>query len=409
MATLLYVRTSSGGSGPDVFLQDLGIIVATGAGWTLLSSSAPDRADGSAGQFTAREIRDSVELFAAINGGTLEWSKNGVAVESATSYTSDYMLFQDFTDDSPYFPNVTVSGTLTASGFDVTNHFNGGAGKHDASEIDIEGTYSNIPGSPGDLETVIAGINTQLGGVAAYSFANIQADAGLAVADAAADTLTVIGADGILTGATPGTDTITISGTALLPRDGSRPMTGDLNMAFNDINNVQDLSVSGVATFTHADLLLPVDTAAPVSPLVNGQIVVVDGIAYIYDSTRAKWLSIERKMIWAARNAGAQDIYLRIYDGLATSVTGYRMLRNGTITGIVLQTDGAEAWTLEIRKNDVVTAILSLSSGGAAGNQSTISNVNFSQGDEIQFFCSGGTLLNPITSPVGGIEIAWRI
>lgn len=405
MATLLYVRTSSGGSGPDVFLQDLGIIVATGAGWTLLSSSAPDRADGSAGQFTAREIRDSVELFAAINGGTLEWSKDGVAVESASSYTSDYMLFQDFTDDSPYFPNVTVSGTLTASGFDVTNHFNGGSGKHDASEIDVEGTYPNIPGSPANLETVLAGINTQLGGVAANSFANITTDQGTAVADAPADTLTIVGADGILTGATPGTDTVTISGTALLPRDGSRPMTGDLDMAFNDINNVQDLSVSGVATFTHADLLLPVDTAAPVSPLVNGQIVTVAGIPYVYDGSRGKFLSIDRPHYITDRNANATKVYTRVGEGTVTSQTGLRVLRNATITGIAVQTDGVETWTFEVRKNDVVTPIASLAVVAAQGNQSAVLNVNVNQGDELQFFINGAG----IDHPVAIVELAWRL
>lgn len=489
MATLLYVRTSSGGSGPDVFLQDLGIVVATGAGWTLLSSSAPDRADGSGGQFTAREIRDSAELFTAINSGSLEWSKDGAAVETASSYTSDYMLFQDFTDDSPYFPNVTVSGTLTASGFDITSHFNGGPGKHDASEIDVEGTYSNIPGSPGNLESVISGINTGLAGVAAYSFANIQADVGTAVADAAADTLSIVGADGILTGATPGTDTITISGTNLLPRDGTRPMTGDLDMGGNDVTNVglvdgRDVSidgaaldahlnggankhdaseidvegtysnipgtpgdlettisginislgtivtdhggltglldddhpqyallngnaarntVSGVFDFTNGDLILPVDVSAPAG--VDGKVTTVGGIQYVYDGSRSKWLSVNRETFWTSRNSGsASNIYLRGADGIATSATGFRMVRDGTITGLVAAFSTAGTATIQVRRNDSVTVLASLAVAAATGAQNGAVNVDFSAGDEIQIFLSGSAQY-----PTAGVEVAWRI
>lgn len=405
MTYLLYVRTTSGGTGPDVLLPDLGITVFTSATWTLLSSSSPNRAEGSAGQFTAREIRDSVDLWGSINSGSLEWSKDGITVQSSASYTADYMLFEDFTDDDPNFENLTVSGTLIASGFNITSHFDGGPNKHDASEIDVEGTYPNIPGAPGDLESVLASINSSLSGVAAYSFANIVTDAGTAVADAAADTLTVVGADGILTGAVPGTDTITISGTALLPRDGSRPMTGDLNLAFNDIINVQDLQVSGVATFTHADLLLPVDTVAPASPLVAGQTVVVAGIQYIYDTSRSKWLSVHRPQWLTDRNANASNIYMRVGEGTSTQQTGVRISRNATITAISVQTDGTETWTFEIRKNDVVTPIVSLAVVAAQGAHSNVVNVDISAGDELQFYVNG----SGIDHPVATVEIAWRL
>jgi len=48
------------------------------------------------------------------------------------------------------------------SDVDFASHFDGGSSKHDASEIDVEGSYSNFTHSPGDLETVLSDINTQM-------------------------------------------------------------------------------------------------------------------------------------------------------------------------------------------------------------------------------------------------------
>lgn len=48
--------------------------------------------------------------------------------------------------------------------FDNDTHLDGNPSKHDASEIDVEGTYTNIPGTPTDLESTIAAIDTLLGG-----------------------------------------------------------------------------------------------------------------------------------------------------------------------------------------------------------------------------------------------------
>lgn len=115
---LLYVR----GVGSDVEIADLGITVAQGPGWTLLASSDPAEAEGSAGQFTARETRDSKDLYDAISGGSLQWSKNGSDVAPTADYVADFMLMQDFTDDfldlsggRLRLPQTTdVPGTLTS-------------------------------------------------------------------------------------------------------------------------------------------------------------------------------------------------------------------------------------------------------------------------------------------------------
>ena len=95
MALKLYVR----GASANVDIPDLGITVAQGPSWTQLNYSSPGDAEGDSGQFTARELRDSGDLFDLISGGTLEWSKDGSTAESAGDYKADYMITEDFTDD----------------------------------------------------------------------------------------------------------------------------------------------------------------------------------------------------------------------------------------------------------------------------------------------------------------------
>ena len=94
MATKLYVKSASG----TVAIPDLGISVGDSS-WTLLAASSPADAEGNSGQFTAREIRDSGDLYDLIIAETLLWSKDGSVTEAAADYVADFMLTQDFTDD----------------------------------------------------------------------------------------------------------------------------------------------------------------------------------------------------------------------------------------------------------------------------------------------------------------------
>jgi len=98
MAGLLYVRTGNGGANIDVLVPDLGITIATDASWTLLSESSPG-GNSNFGQFTARDLRDSIDLLTLIRNAVLEWSKDGVGVAAPTDYAADYQLEQDLTDD----------------------------------------------------------------------------------------------------------------------------------------------------------------------------------------------------------------------------------------------------------------------------------------------------------------------
>jgi hypothetical protein len=65
---------------------------------------------------------------------------------------------------------VTIDGRdLSIDGGNLDSHLDGSAGRHDASEIDVEGTYANIAGTPTDLESTISAIDSAISGISSDS------------------------------------------------------------------------------------------------------------------------------------------------------------------------------------------------------------------------------------------------
>ncbi|CAM1333033.1 hypothetical protein [Tenacibaculum aestuariivivum] len=129
-----------------------------------------------------------------------------------------------------------------------------------------------------------------------------------------------------------------------------------------------------------------------------------NGILYIFDGTRNKWLSVDRTMVgWGRNNDNTTNEYLRQFNGAQSNNNGWRMIRNGTITAISAQTNINQNWTLEIRKNDAPAVITSITMTTQGNHNNTI-NVNINEGDYIQAYCNGTS----IDYPEVLIEIAWR-
>ena len=130
-----------------------------------------------------------------------------------------------------------------------------------------------------------------------------------------------------------------------------------------------------------------------------------DGILYIYDGTRSKWLSVDRTMVgWGRNSNNTSNEYLRQFNGALSNQNGWRMVRNGTITAISAQSDIDQTWTFEVRKNDATTVIASITMTGIQGNHNNTLNVDINEGDFIQAYCNGTSVDYPETL----IEIAWR-
>lgn len=134
---------------------------------------------------------------------------------------------------------------------------------------------------------------------------------------------------------------------------------------------------------------------------------VVDGRLWVYDNTRSKWLSADRLTASAGRKGRAKNSYLRILDGQASNLTGYRLPRKATITAIAAQTRNNETWILRVRKNGNPTDIASLAMSNVAGGHDTTVDVDLDEGDRVQLYADTTSFFG-ISDPFVWVEIAWR-
>lgn len=341
----LYVRTGNGGADAAYEIRDLGIIVPTGSSWTLLASASPYAPEGGDGQFTSREIRDSVDLYQAITTGALEWSKDGSSQETGTDYVADFMLMQDFSDD----------------------------------DLDLSTGRFTLP----------SGENLPATGRSGETFWKEDDEEFYVYGEGTADWIK-IGPDGA------GADD---HGSLTGLYDDDHPQYGHL--AQNEV--VSGLWTLSPLTVTDPSVNIATRSVAPTTNVVDGSTTIVGGLLYIYDGTRSKWLSVLRNCFKAGRGGTVTNIYLWILAGVPTSLTGFRMARDGTITSMFAQTADIETWTFEVRRNGSVIASLPITS--ARGDEDNTINVDFSQGDELKLYCNGTT----IRAPIAGFEVAWRI
>jgi len=156
---------------------------------------------------------------------------------------------------------------------------------------------------------------------------------------------------------------------------------------------------------TEVPLRIQPNATTPTGSLSGQMFVANDGLLYAYDAVRTKWLSVDRTMFgWGRNDANTTDEYLRQYNGALSNNNGWRMIRDGTITAITVQTDAAESCTIEIRKNDTTTIISSLTLTNEEGRHDNTINIDFNEGDFLQCFLNG----TDIDFPQVLIEIAWR-
>lgn len=138
----------------------------------------------------------------------------------------------------------------------------------------------------------------------------------------------------------------------------------------------------------------------------NTNLQVDGGKLWVYDSTRNKWLSSDRLTVGAANKARTRNKYLEVFDSQTSNLSGYRLVRDATVTAIAAQTRGSESWTLRMRKNGDPTNIVSLTMSSVEGDHSNVVNVDLDEGDTIQFFAE--TPLGAIKDPLVWVEVAWR-
>ena len=159
---------------------------------------------------------------------------------------------------------------------------------------------------------------------------------------------------------------------------------------------------------TYAPIELTQQSTAPSLGLAAGQLTVVGGIPYVYDGTRAKWLSIQRGFFTFGRNGLTRSQYLDFYVGnLTSNNSGLRIVRNATIVSLSGQFSSSGTGTFQIRKNDSSSNISTLLLSATSGAEDTTINVNLDAGDYLQAAMSATSPF--VNDPIIVVEIAFRI
>lgn len=259
--------------------------------------------------------------------------------------------------NAQYVYSTETSSWIKIADVDFEDHLDGAAGKHDASEIDVEGSYTNIPGSPSDLETVIASIDTQMAE---------------ALDNNTLDTAYDQGGNGA-----------------------GRIITVDSGAVVLD------------ATSTNAPLQIVPKGSLPTTDLLDGQMAMSDGLLFVYDATRGKWLSVQRQYLTFGRRRNTRNQYLNFGVGnMPSNNSGFRMIRNATIVGLSGQLDSNGTCDMQVRRNDTATAISTLGITAANGAVNNIANIDVNANDYLQSYLSAAA---SVAEPVFIIEIAYRL
>jgi len=120
-------------------------------------------------------VEDEDKLYVYSGTG---WVKFGTTITHGNLLgltADDHTIYLLATGARNLSGNLGVNAGITIDGRDISvdgttldTHLNGGASKHDASEIDVEGTYANIPGTPTDLESALSSLNTVIAGSSTF-------------------------------------------------------------------------------------------------------------------------------------------------------------------------------------------------------------------------------------------------
>lgn len=149
-------------------------------------------------------------------------------------------------------------------------------------------------------------------------------------------------------------------------------------------------------------------TSLPTTDLSDGRLDIKDGILYVYDGTRSKWLSVNRQTVVFGRSGITGNQHLSYMGGGVSSDSGYRPANSATIVSMSVKTSTSDDYSINIRKNDVLTDIASLvvSSTNNAGEITT--DVDISVGDYLQCYLEYTGVGSGVEDPVVIIELAWR-
>lgn len=159
-------------------------------------------------------------------------------------------------------------------------------------------------------------------------------------------------------------------------------------------------------TSGNAPIELMEQSTLPTLGLAGGQLSVKGGVLYTYDSTRSKWLSVQRMFLTFGRKGKTKNQFLAFGAGeLYSNNSGYRLARNATIVAITGQLDASGTCDMRIRKNDSTINVATLNISSTIGNSDITPNVDLSADDYLQSYLESTA---GVEDPMVVVEVAWR-
>jgi|GEM_PF-3208702 len=117
-----------------------------------------------------------------------------------------------------------------------------------------------------------------------------------------------------------------------------------------------------------------------------------DGVLYVYDGVRSKWLSVDSGWIGGGRNNANQGVgYLRAFNGNTMSASvGYVMPRNGTIVAMSVARTDTDSVTWQVHANGAYLTGATITTSAVRDYVDSL-NVDFSAGQTLAIYQSSGT------------------
>ena len=146
--------------------------------------------------------------------------------------------------------------------------------------------------------------------------------------------------------------------------------------------------------------------------LITSQFDVSNGILYVYDSVRGKWLSDKIGLSCGRATASATGtVFMKNGDAVQSSTTGFRMNRKGVITGLSVQNNNSVtvARNVEVRVNNSTTYKLNGTVAiGTRGFEISNGNIDVSVGDILQVVATAASAGAALSEAIVVVEVTGR-
>lgn len=267
-----------------------------------------------------------------------------------------------------YYTEIRVSANtdVTAN----TGHRDGGANKHDASEVDVENSYTNAPSAPTDLETVLGEFDTNLQSkfVTVVNPTGTTADAtNVAAAINAADA-----AGGGIVQLVEGTynlDTglfLTDINNVTVQGDGHGTICEATGLHFNFTANTSSGTLT-LNSYSAGDTSIFTTTAGDAAAIADG-----DSLFIVITDSDTGLTDYEYNVADAAGNGGTGEISLKYatkYNASASgTVNAANASRNNAIKDLTItRTGGSQRAIFTLRQDFFKVSNVIVQDGGATG------------------------------------------